>query len=155
MDKNRHIKLFVRRVLIADEFEDFLPRYLNFIRGVVDSDDLPLNVSREMLQQSSLLRTIAKRLVRKIIEMFSQIAKREGLSGAEDYRRFYKLFGKNLKVCACNRATPSTFMEAPLPVRVLSSLGAQHARRLDHASGVTNSHCTPVCPDWRHRGCRE
>ncbi|KAJ4461139.1 putative Endoplasmin [Paratrimastix pyriformis] len=95
MEKNKHIKLFVRRVLIADEFEDFLPRYLNFIRGVVDSDDMPLNVSREMLQESSLLKTIAKRLVRKILEMFSQIAKRES---PEDYRKFWKNFGKNIKV---------------------------------------------------------
>jgi len=95
VEKNKHIKLFVRRVLIADEFEDFLPRYLNFVRGVVDSDDLPLNVSREMLQESHLLKTIAKRLVRKIIEMFNNIAKRDD---PEDYRKFWRVFGKNIKV---------------------------------------------------------
>ena len=60
------VRLYVRKVLIAEEFEEMMPRYLNFIRGVVDSDDLPLNVSRETLQQHKVLKVMAKKLVRKV-----------------------------------------------------------------------------------------
>ena len=68
------LKLYVRKVLIADEFEDLVPRYLNFIRGVVDSDDLPLNVSREQLQQGKILKVMSKKLVRKVLEMIRKLA---------------------------------------------------------------------------------
>eukprot|EP01006_Ploeotia_vitrea_P017378 TRINITY_DN48495_c0_g1_i1.p1 TRINITY_DN48495_c0_g1~~TRINITY_DN48495_c0_g1_i1.p1 ORF type:complete len:809 (+),score=237.65 TRINITY_DN48495_c0_g1_i1:109-2535(+) len=70
-----NVRLYVRRVFITDEFKDLLPRYLNFIRGVVDSDDLPLNVSREVLQESRLLKIIKKKLVRKALQMITDIAK--------------------------------------------------------------------------------
>ncbi|KAJ0388707.1 hypothetical protein P43SY_012083 [Pythium insidiosum] len=73
-NKNADIKLYVRKVLITDEFKDFLPRYLNFIVGVVDSDDLPINVSRETLQENKILRVMRKKLVRKVLEMLRKFS---------------------------------------------------------------------------------
>merc|ERR1739838_854101 len=70
-------KLFVRRVLVAEKFDELLPRYLNFVRGVVDSDDLPLNVSREQLQQNKIMKVISKKLVRKVLELMKKLAKEE------------------------------------------------------------------------------
>merc|ERR1711972_1001249 len=81
--KKSEVKLFVRRVLVADKFEDLLPRYLNFVRGVVDSDDLPLNVSREQLQQNKIMKVISKKLVRKVLELMKKLAK-EGDGDDED-----------------------------------------------------------------------
>jgi len=75
--KKTEVKLFVRRVLVADQFDDLLPRYLNFIRGVVDSDDLPLNVSREQLQQNKIMKLISKKMVRKVLELLKNLAKEE------------------------------------------------------------------------------
>ena len=95
MQKSRAIKLFVRRVFISDEFdESLLPRYLTFIRGVVDSSDLPLNVSREILQESRVVRVIRKRLVRKTFDMLKDIAARDN----DDYETFWDNFGRNLKL---------------------------------------------------------
>merc|ERR1712017_53727 len=106
--KKAEVKLYVRRVLVADKFEDLLPRYLNFVKGVVDSDDLPLNVSREQLQQSKIMKVISKKLVRKILELMKKLAKEED-SGDDDedeekedeesgWSKFYKEFAKNLKM---------------------------------------------------------
>merc|ERR1712190_702594 len=81
--KKSEVKLFVRRVLVAEKFEELLPRYLNFVRGVVDSDDLPLNVSREQLQQNKIMKVISKKLVRKVLELMKKLAKDEE-SGDED-----------------------------------------------------------------------
>merc|ERR1711979_179728 len=75
--KKSEVKLYVRRVLVAEKFEELLPRYLNFVRGVVDSDDLPLNVSREQLQQNKIMKVISKKLVRKVLELMKKLAKDE------------------------------------------------------------------------------
>lgn len=85
-EKSTALKLYVRRVLIADEFDEFLPRYLNFIKGVVDSEDLPLNVSRETLAQSRVLKVMSKKLTRKVLEMLRKMAERSdaGLEAEED-----------------------------------------------------------------------
>merc|ERR1712232_1115128 len=115
------VKLFVRRVLVADKFEELLPRYLNFVRGVVDSDDLPLNVSREQLQQNKIMKVISKKLVRKVLELMKKLAK-EGDDDEDDeekddedaaeekeekkdkkdeestWLKFWKEFAKNLKM---------------------------------------------------------
>lgn len=82
--KSSALKLYVRRVLITEEFEDLMPRYLNFIKGVVDSDDLPLNVSREQLQQLKMLKVMSKKLVRKAIEMVRKLAEEEDEEEEDD-----------------------------------------------------------------------
>jgi len=82
-NKRSEVKLYVRRVLVAEKFEELLPRYLNFVRGVVDSDDLPLNVSREQLQQNKIMKVISKKLVRKVLELMKKLAKEDD-SGEED-----------------------------------------------------------------------
>ena len=82
--KSAALKLYVRRVLITEEFEDLMPRYLNFIKGVVDSDDLPLNVSREQLQQLKMLKVMSKKLIRKSIEMVRKLAEEEDDEEDED-----------------------------------------------------------------------
>merc|ERR1712118_188467 len=82
--KKSEVKLYVRRVLVAEKFEDLLPRYLNFIRGVVDSDDLPLNLSREQLQQNKIMKVISKKLVRKVLELMKRLAKEDDTGETDD-----------------------------------------------------------------------
>lgn len=116
--RSAQLRLYVRKVLITDEFEDLVPRYLNFLRGVVDSDDLPLNVSRETLQQHKVLKVMGKKLVRKALEMLRKLATAKSGGGEEDdgeaeeeeedeedeedeadpYIAFWEKFGKNIKL---------------------------------------------------------
>ncbi|CAK65103.1 unnamed protein product (macronuclear) [Paramecium tetraurelia] len=110
------LKLYVRRVLISEEFEDILPRYLSFVKGVIDSDELPLNVNRETLQQLKMLKVISRKIVKKILELFQDAASYDDedeedteeeqqrlkdekrKKKIDEYNEFWKEYGKNIKL---------------------------------------------------------
>lgn len=125
--KTKNIRLYVKRVFISDDFDgELFPRYLSFIKGVVDSNDLPLNVSREILQESRIVRIMRKRLVRKAFEMIQGISLSEN---KDDYDKFWENYGKHLKL-GCIEDRENHKRLAPL-LRFFSSQSDEFTISLD------------------------
>ncbi|XP_059611317.1 endoplasmin [Phlebotomus argentipes] len=125
--KSDNIKLYVRRVFITDEFNDMMPSYLNFIRGVVDSDDLPLNVSRETLQQHKLIKVIKKKLVRKALDMIKKIDKAE-------YEKFWAEFSTNIKLGVMEDPSNRSRLAKLLRFQSSHTKGKEHTGLADYVS---------------------
>lgn len=125
--KSDNIKLYVRRVFITDKFTDMMPNYLSFIRGIVDSDDLPLNVSRENLQQHKLIKVIKKKLIRKVLDMIKKLDN-------EDFQKFWKEYSTNIKLGiiedAQNRARLSKLLQFQSSTQKNLTLLADYVSRM-------------------------
>ncbi|KAL7132636.1 hypothetical protein ABFS83_12G088000 [Erythranthe nasuta] len=125
--KTKNIRLYVKRVFISDDFDgELFPRYLSFVKGVVDSNDLPLNVSREILQESRIVRIMRKRLVRKTFDMIQDLSESEN---KEDYKKFWENFGKFMKL-GCIEDTGNHKRLVPL-LRFFSSKSEEEGISLD------------------------
>ncbi|XP_057494359.1 heat shock protein 90-5, chloroplastic-like [Actinidia eriantha] len=132
--KTKNIRLYVKRVFISDDFDgELFPRYLSFVKGVVDSDDLPLNVSREILQESRIVRIMRKRLVRKTFDMIQDISQSEN---KEDYKKFWENFGKFIKL-GCIEDSDNHKRITPL-LRFFSSKSEKELISLDDYVGNMN-----------------
>ena len=92
-DQRRGLSLYVQRVFIMDDAEQFMPNYLRFVRGLIDSNDLPLNVSREILQDSAVTRSLRSALTKRVLQMLEKLANND----AEKYQTFWQQFGLVLK----------------------------------------------------------
>lgn len=138
-DQAKSLKLYVKRVFISDNFDDLLPRWLCFLRGVIDSEDMPLNVSREILQKSKVLNTISKRLVRKAIDMFKTIKARDN----NDFEEFWKQFGRYIKAGIIE--TPTDQAEILIKMSLWSSTNsADKLTDLDGYIGRMNEKQTAI-----------